>query len=378
MKRALAIGIALVVCLALAVPVMANGITTEVDITAGGDPPIVKCKWETPDDCDPCYPTYLDECGDPCNTPGTQVLATPGTLDTEGMPVIGVKPVQYWAVVTHELGMDYINKVYADVYHPDAMQLLNLSADPDPSGEWCGSFKYQQRLLEYEAANNSAAIAAFQNAWDTGLVTINEAWAATLPAGVTPYDDIIDELEEGLAEVFMGENTLDNHQPCGTYLVEVVANNINGLFCAPLANDMEFCCLDDFIVDFSVVDYGSVAINVEKPVGGDDLMVGPLNKPTVWNSGNSYLNITVAQDDMGMGESSDGWNVHWAARLGNEDQGTKMSYDPYDAPVTLPELLIMCHPTKMDFFILVEKATQPTYVGEMTLGCVRVPFVPCT
>lgn len=379
MKKVLAIVLALTLALVLAVPVVAGAVTTTVTMSAGGDPPLIKCKWETPDDCDMYYPNYED-CGVFACEPGTQVKPNPGYVDvSSGELVIGEKEVKFWAVVTHDLGMGYVNGVYADVYHPNVLKQLNLSGDSDPSGEWCGSFKFQVTMPVYKENNNDAAILAFQEAYDHGLVTFNTAWLSAM--GFTEAQavaDIIDELEQGLAEVFQGADVFHNHQPCGNYSVEIMADNTQGLFCDPLANVLEICCLDSFLFDLTNLDYGEVAINIEKPVGGDDIFGGPpANKPTVWNNGNTYIHMNVAQDDMGFGQSSGVWNVHYAARLGNESQGTKMTYDPDDSPSILPELLVMCTPTKMDFFILVDKATQPSYGGTLTLGCEHVDFIVC-
>lgn len=378
MKKVLAIALALALSLVLAVPVVAGAVTTTVTMSAGGDPPLVKCKWETPDDCDMYYPSYED-CGEFAYEPGTQVKPNPGTVETDGTLTIGEKEVKFWAVVTHELGMGHVNKVYADVYHPDVLKQLNLSGDPAPGDEWCGSFKFQVTMPVYKESNNPQAIAAFQDAYDHGLVTFNAAWMCAKDfTEAEAVADIIDELEEGMAEVFQGEDVFHNHQPCGNYTVEVTADNDQGTFCDPVVNVLEICCLDSFLFDLDTLDYGPVGINVEKTVGGDDIFGGPpAGKPTVWNNGNTYINMNVAQDDMGFGQSSGVWNVHYAARLGNESQGTKMTYDPDDPPTTLPELLVMCTPTKMDFFILVDKAEDPTYSGILTLGCEHVDFTVC-
>jgi hypothetical protein len=362
MKKILVIAITLIVTLGLTVPAFA--VTTQVDIVSDGVAPIVKCKWETPDDADALH-----------EIPGTQVLANAGEVINDGACElsIGTKQVQYWAVVTHPVAMGMVSGVYADIFHPEALQQVNLSGDPAGTGEWCGSFKYQVELTPYMTSDNLAQVAAFNQAMAEDLVTI-----------ASPYtpEDIIDELMQGEAELYMGIEDIHNHQPAGDYTVDVSA--ASGSSWSPIVtNTLVFAELNSFILDFESVNYGQVAVGFEKQVGGDSNMCTP-NKPTVWNNGNTYINLNVAQNDAGFGQRSVGgvsvWNVHWAARLGDEQDGTKVSYDPNQAAVTLPELLVMCTPTKLDFFILVDKAPtgDGTYGGTMTIGSDIVPFIPCT
>lgn len=368
MKKLLVIGLALVLCAAFAVPAFAATVDTDISVVSDGVAPIVKCKWETPDDADPGHACF-----------GTQTLANPGTV-IDGTPcelVIGEKQVCYWAVVTHTVSMELISGVYADVYHPLAAKQLNLSGEIDLTpgldgdSEWCGSHKYQVELLPYMVDNNPAAVVAFQSAVDQNLVTFNGYDAA----------EIIEELVEGNAELYMGCEIIHNHQPAGDYRVDVSAAS-GSAWSSIVTNDLTFAELNSFLLDFTGINYGQVAVGYEKQIDGDNIFCTEA-KPTVWNNGNTYIKLNVAQNDAGFGQRSVGgqlvWNVHWAARLGNEDQGTKMMYDPNQDPVELPELLIMCTPTKLDFFILVDKAPQGDglYEGTLTIGSTAQEWVFC-
>lgn len=372
MKQILAIGIAVIVMLGLTVPALA--VDTQVEIVTDGVPPIVKCKWETPDDGDMYYPSYIDEYNQPAWEEGTQVMPNPGEVSTNpGCElIIGCKEVQYWAVVTHPVAMGMVSGVYADVYHPNVQEQANLSGEIVPP-EWCGSHKYQVELLPYMASDNLAQVAAFEEANEDHLVTFN---------GYTA-EDVVEQLLQGEAELYMGVEYLCNHQPAGVYEV-VVSAAAGGSWSGPVSNPMTFVELNSFLLDFEAIDYGMVAVSYEKQVGGDEDMCTTPGKPTVWNNGNTYINLNVAQDDAGFGfRTVDGqqvWNVHWAARLGDEQEGTKVSYDPNQEPVTLPELLVMCTPTKLDFFIKVDKAPAGAgiYAGELTIGSTVVPFLPCS
>lgn len=376
MKKIIAIALALVLCAAFTVPAYAIDATptpvnvgTVITVDTTGIPPIVKCKWETPD-ADPVKPL-------------TQVMPVPGTVT--GCPTatlnIGKVQVCFYAVVTHPSGMGAVSGVYADVFHPLAKRMLNntpLPGTPDSTTEWCGSFKYQVQLDPYLVNENAAAVAEIQAAYDAGLITFNPDY---------DIDEVKYEIMQDEAELFKACEYLHNHQPAGCYTVEVSAVNTAGTWSPILINCMEWLPLNSFIADFSSVNYSPVSLNVHKWVGGDADMCTPL-KPTVWNNGNTYLDIQVAQDDAGFGMASGVWNVHWDARMGNSDVGAIINYDPFGykgaSPTnadfhSLQRVLVMCTPTKLDFSILVEKNPKGnSYSGTLWVRSVVVPFVSCT
>ncbi|MEM2866798.1 MAG: hypothetical protein QW098_06655 [Candidatus Hadarchaeales archaeon] len=299
-------------------------ITTSVTIPpGGGNPPIVKCKWEQD------LTTDLED-GDPSHlTPGGQFLP----------PCVyqGKKTIQYWAVVTDPEGTATVEGVYVDVYHPDR------------------SFKYEVILTK---VNKECGIAAFQAAYQAGLITFADGH---------DYEEVLDELQECLADVWMGVADLDYHQMAGDYRVEAYAFDHSNNLSVPLVNTFLYvpCACCEF--DFTSVDYGSVDVCTFKWIGGDNVF-GTYDKPTVRNIGNVPCQIVVEQDDMGMGQDYNGnWNVEFGARLGWN--GASVIYDPYDE-VVLPDVLPNCNTQKLDFGIHVKKVLPPeSYVGTMWLSC---------
>jgi hypothetical protein len=306
----------------MAIPVLAE--TTSVQITAGGGgPPIVKCKWETPDDGD--------------TGPLTQILPS-GLFET-------YKEIHFWAVVTDPEGVDTVASVYADVWHP--------TGPPED-----GSFKFQLGLLEVA---KQVGIDAFEAADAAQLVTY---------ATGHDYTSVGHQLEQGLAKVFEGTQVLSYHQPAGDYKVWIKAYDIPGNPSAPLENFFTYVATTAMEIDFTTVTYGSVQVSSNKWIGGD-LDFGTAALPTVRNVGNTNLSITVSQDDMGLGLTSGDWNVEFDARLGAD--GTHVTYDP-ETEVTLPDVLELCNTQKLDFSIHVKKGDPGTYTGTITLGSVFAPF----
>jgi hypothetical protein len=321
-KKLIAVILAVVLVVAIAVPAFAE--TTEVTVTAGGgSPPIVKCKWETPDDGD--------------TGPGTQVLPS-GTYQV-------YKEVHFWAVVTDPEGVETVSNVFVDVYHP---------AGPPENG----SFKYQLELLEVDQA---AGITAFENAWTGDLITFNTGH---------DYDSVLHQLQQGLARVYEGTQVLSYHQPAGDYQVKVKAYDLPGNPSVVLTNYFTYVAVTAMELDFTTVNYGTVQMSINKWIGGDQTF-GTANLPTVRNVGNTNLQITIVQDDMGLGDTSGEPNVIYDARLGAN--GVHAIYAP-EQEVTLEDVLPLCNTQKLDFSIHVKKADPAPYSGSITLGAVYAPF----
>ena len=402
MKQILTIGMAIVLVMAFAIPAFA--VETEVDIDPAGQAPEIKCAWVAEDTCDDCQTS----CGTDCKAFGSQIMPEAGTYSCNaatGEAEFNVEcvPVTFYAIVRDPQGIPDINDVYADVYHPNVAQRENLSGDLTPpyvyptdpgqvlQDQWCSSQKFQLYMPMFNCEESidtgwtlvdiQCAIALLEGADADCLVHYNMNGVSEEPDDYYDLNEIIEELIEERAVLYTGQSEICNHQPCGTYDIDIVANDNHGTWGMAFPLWLEMCCLDSFMVDFDTngVDYGTVNIDTEQQVGGDDDMCDP-DQPTVWNNGNTYINITVEQDDMGLGFTQGmGWNVHYAARLGNSLTGTKIAYDP-DQMVTLPELLVMCTPAKMDFWITVEKYPYDMgteFTGSMTLGSEHVNFTEC-
>lgn len=358
MKKILVVALALVLSLALAAPVMAD-VPAEGSITAGtGDPPIIKCKWETPDTGDPTHETL-----------GTQILPPLvwGTYTTVG----------YYAVVTDPQGWANIAAVYADVYHPLESPLN-------------GSFKYQVELTRI--TNETTGINKFNQAVDQGLITARSINPLT---GYEYLDEeIIHELEQGLAWVYRIEYSdgLWYEQPAGDYKVIIVAVNTYNQE-ATLQNYFEYVPVHGCEIDFTSFIYGPVSPYIHKQIGGDTDFADPKapaghgvpNGATIRNIGNTLCKVTVYQTDLSyetspgsgvwveLGKTGDAWNVEYDARLGVDGQW--VYYDPEEEDVVLPDILDLSEVEKLDFSILIKKyGITGAFQSAITIGCMYEPF----
>lgn len=346
MKIRVPLGIITAVMMVLAVMVLpVSAATTPQNVetsatiaTGGGSIPIVLCKWEadTTDSWEDGDPTHL--------IPGSQFLP-PAIYEAQ-------KPIQYFAVVWDDEDNGNVNVVAWDVFHPNDTWI------PE---EIRGTFKYQ--VMGTKITDKAQAVALFQRATNAGLLTIEDGFDANTI--LTEY------LEKGTAALWVGTADLDYQQPAGNYRVEANAIDFNNNWAVPLVNTFLYVPVAAFELDFNAVNYGSVNVNTHKWVAGNTIFIQDDNRPTIRNIGNTHLQVTVAQDDMGLGESLSGWNVQWDARLGNDDAYTKV-YKPFEA-VTLENPLELCDTDELDFSIQVFKGTTGEKTGTMTLGAIVYP-----
>jgi hypothetical protein len=127
------------------------------------------------------------------------------------------------------------------------------------------------------------------------------------------------------------------------------------------------------------------------------------NIATVRNIGNTWVQVTVAQDDMGFGKAGtqvatayqgtvppvfsstpsgnqSNWNVYFDAILGTN---TEMYFDPTakGSPmtnvVTLPGILDLSTMNELDFSIFVNDGGL-THSGSLTVSAISAPFVAGT
>jgi hypothetical protein len=358
----------MVLAVALAVPAMAQTVTTGVNVLGGvTTPPIIKAKWERD-------LTSSREDGDPSHlVPGSQFLPS-GQFEVD-------KIVEYWVIVTDPDGVNTIDQVTVDVYHP---------AGPPENGSW----KYQLILSLVDKVN--VGIPAYVDAVLKGLVTYQVDYNNA---------EILDELDKSTAQVYMATADLDYHQPAGNYTVVADAYD-GGKWGADgdtdLSNTFLYKPVGGMEVDFNGLDYGDVVVSNEKWIAGDVVWNTPIgaapipNRATVRNIGNTDIKITVRQTDMGFGYSGTGvptaysgstaptninttpssfqssWNVVFDARMGSL-AANAMYYDP-NVTVTLPNELPLCNTDELDFSIHIYKSQTTPHAGTMTLGFVVSPF----
>jgi hypothetical protein len=345
MKKVLPIVIAVVLTLILALPALAD-IPTDVNVTTGqGEPPIIKCKWETPDDGDAEH-----------TAAGTQILP-PCIWET-------YKTVGYYAVVTDPMGLANVAAVYADVWHPNT--------EPE-----CHSFKYQIRLNKVE--DIPTGLQMFNDAYAIGIVTMDSY----------SVEDIIHELEQGSAAVYYLEYQygLWYEQPAGIYDVQIKAVNLQNLE-SIFSNTFEYVAVPMIEADFGSFTYGPVIPGVHKQVNGDITfdeakpMAGhnQANGATVRNIGNTLANVTIYQEDLinqgtglPLGKTGDDWNVEFDARVAVD--GTWSYFSPEEEGVVLSRTLDLSEVNKLDLSITIFKyGVTGTWTGDITLGQEAVAF----
>ena len=351
----------------------ASKITTEATVVGCGGPcypgggetgggsnfddgaPIIKCKWEydlqvkvpEPDPCDPCEvcpELRHDAC--PC-IPGLQVKPRLGKTVKIG----------YFAIVTDPNGKKHVDRVFADIWHPDK------------------SFKYQIELfplgVEGDNYNKQLAIDAWNHVktYHSSLIYYNEPWAMSLePPFDTPESDIDNELKEELAYVYYGERKIDYCQPAGYYYVGVIAHDKLQMWSPYLYNHFWYIPTAAVELDFTEVDYGNVVMSTPNECDGDDDMETEW-MPTVKNVGNVPVFLEIWQDAMGFGKTDNKWNVEFQARM-NEDGKYTPWYKP-EQTVRIPGYLKMCTEDKLDFLIHVLKG-YPLPCEEPNTGIMKL------
>jgi hypothetical protein len=326
--------------------------------------PHIKCKWEYDQevivdiaDCEDC--TYYTE---GCYSPNTwEKDACPCLEGLQVKPDLGQEVmVGYYAVVSDDNGIDDIKFVYADVWHPD------------------GEFKYQV-VMEPVGFNELGEYSDVEalSLWDKvlacheDLITINDAWATTLPSTTNATTDIREELDQEEAYLYYGESPISYCQPGGWYSVGVTAFDTANHQSSYLYNRFWYIPVAAVDIDFNNVNYGSIEVGVRKQAGGD-LDLTTTDHPTVRNIGNTRVELFVEQDDMDFGTDTDGIpNVHYEARMGGD--GTYVTYDP-EIEVKIPGILDLCTLDKLDFRITTDKGTNGVeYTGTMLLkACIHM------
>jgi len=369
-KAFVAMLLAVLLAVSFAIPVFAATASTGVQVNSGSStPPLVKCMWESTDSAPDA------ESGDPSHTSFVDPLLTQ-VAPNQGFQA--TTTVNFWAVVTDAAGIGNLANIYADVFYP-------ASGITDPGAN--GSLKFEVQLTQVIANGpSSTALADFMAANAAHMVEINAAtptFAYPIGSSASQVGDIEEELIQGTANLYMGTYTFDNCELAGNYPVVVNAVNQQNVH-GTLGDTLQWLPLTAAAFDFNAVNYGSVAIGVDKQINGDYTWQTPIgaNPATIENTGNTYLQMTVKQDDMGLGSTQVNgvttWNVYYDARMGDGSLGGFpnsgiVTYQP-NVTTTLPQILKLCSLDKIDFSITVVKdpstGTNHSYSGTMTLGAV--------
>ncbi len=369
MKKLMSVSTTLALVAMVFSPMMAiagtNSISTGLtQVRAGGDPPIVKAKWEMNSGKD-ANGKYLE--GDDSTAAGAQF--NPPEVYNQN------RTITMCAIVTDTDGIGDIAGVYADVYYPENIELgPSHVALPNQSGDGCGLFMQEDALNPLSKEDGIELFCNKVRNDNNNLPTFNENVANW------GYDEICatdGELMKETAKVYCGDKDLSYEDPSGDYKVIAVAQDTNSLN-GTLENYFTYLPLTAFETDFTSVIYGNVKLNIEKIVNGD-LTWAPSNStmPTVRNIGNTRMNLTVWQDDMGLGKTGGNWNVSYDARVGS----TVAHQDYYpEVTTTLQDTLDLSELDEVDFSILVNKfptGGSTSWTGNMTLGAVEADHLFC-
>jgi hypothetical protein len=393
----LGIAIAIIAILAMTVPAMAETVGTSVNIQQGtGNPPVVVCKWEGPDDGDIYYPNYTDPLGPPGN-----VAYQIGTQIKPPLQWGATKDVYYFAICDDPQGDTTIDKVYVDVYHPDC------SPPPYNANDY---FKYQLELCRIPWADDingyfpgleeMTARAFFCYAWDHYLIgpdCLGINLHGPGEADDAPYTkaEILELIDQQSIGFYAACGIIDYEQPAGNYTVTIKAvdkTNNQG----ELTNTFYYVPVSMVEFDFNSFSFGQVFPGSRQDVDGNRTFVCPdqpagrdangyeLNGATVRNIGNVWSKITVCESDLyqsglPLGKTSGVWNTEYWARMGDPDPGGTnwTHFYPGDC-VTLCDVLKLSTVDKLDFSILINKmGITGTWTGTMTLGSVPFGFPWC-
>lgn len=301
---------------------------------------------------------------------GAQFLA-PGQKDVN-------RTIAICAIVTDPDSINDIAGVYADVYYPENIALGSSHVKlTNQSGAGCGQFMQQDKLTELSKTDGIELFCNKIRNSNNNLPTFDASQTADYW-----YNDICKadgELLKLTAKVYCAEKDLSYEDPSGHYKVVAQAQDTNSLN-DTLENSFEYLPLTAFQADFASVNYGNVKLNIEKIINGDLVFDEAMNStmPTVRNVGNTRMNLTVWQNDMGLGKSSGVWNVKYDARVGSYVE--HQDYEP-EQTKTLDDALDLSEKDEVDFSILVTKfPTSPStsWKGTMTLGAVPASHLICT
>ncbi|OIO46232.1 MAG: hypothetical protein AUJ25_00455 [Parcubacteria group bacterium CG1_02_37_13] len=356
MKKLIASLMAIAVLVWVAGPLMvvANQTvdTSLVKSSVGGAAPIVKVKWEM----DGGYASLL----------GTDAQTTAGAQFMPSGKYKVNKTIGICAVATDPDGVADIDSVYGDVFYPTNVY---LGPDHEADRQGCGQMVGTEcRMTKLDKSVGIDLICDKIRSKNSNLPTWYDGYN---------YDEICKadgELMKETAYVYCCDKVLSYEDPSGDYKVLVFAQDKNGADSNYLENQMRYLPLTAFETDFNQVVYGDVKLNTHKIINGNLAFAPTVNgdtMATVRNVGNTRLQMSVSQDDMGLGQTGTTWNVKYDGRVGSD---AAWSYYWPNATKYLNDPLNLSETNEMDFSVDISKfpPTGTSFIGKMTLGAISV------
>ncbi len=328
---------------------------------AGGAAPIVKAKWE-----------MWDAGKDDCDSAGAQFKPKGVYQENKKITICGI--------VTDPDGLADITDggaVYGDIYYPEGIKTgpshpTSLEGTPAGCGKLLGT---ECRMNKLTKADGISLFCNKIRNYNNNLPTFYSTYG---------YDEICKddgELMKETAAVFCCDKTLSYEDPSGDYRTLVFGQDKAGKDSNYLENTFKYMPVAAFEVDFKAVNYGNVKLNTHKIINGDlnwDGLNNDAKPATVRNVGNTRIEVSVKQDDMGLGMTGTSWNVRYDGRIGSD--ASFRSYDP-EVWQALDKWLNLSAMDEMDFSIDIFKfppAHPDSYTGHMSLKAHNVAHLTCT
>ena len=279
------------------------------------------------------------------------------------------KTIEVCAVASDPDGLADLTGVNGQIYYP---QNIYLGPNRSSSQPGCGQPKEEQFIMS--AFEPSQGLDLFcqqiknKNANLPSFKTGNDFDTLCGPSG-----DLIKET----SKVFCGQASLSYQDPAGEYRVKITAldqKQAAGL----LENSFKYLELIAFEIDFDNIEYGSMRLNIPKVLAGNETFSANDGRPTLRNIGNTRLEISVKQNDMGLGQSETGWNLTYQARVGQDAGFT--NYWP-EAWTTLANIVNLGQTSQLDLAVEVlkfpEAAAGGHYAGKLSLNATAAPQLLC-
>ena len=344
---------------------------------------------------------------------GDPIHVTPGTQINPPMIFDSSKTIDFYTVVGDPDGIGSLSDVYGYVYSPSNSP-APYNTPTDPNGN--PFFKY--KVTYTNLGNGPAAQALVTAAYNAGLIAFgtvpttgndqyatSETWTGSYTLSNLVNSSGTGELQKNVADLYMGQGVLTYEQPAGQYNVDVYAEDTLDYVSPALMNPFTYVALTGVETDFTSINYGAVALKIDKTIAGDVTWNSPagVNNATVRNIGNTWTQVTVAQDDEGFGVDgteapmayvdttpptfsstptsgvSTNWNVYFDACMGSNGANAEMYYtptakgSPMTNVVTLPGVLGLSTMNELDFSIYINDGNG-SHSGSMTISSVYVPF----
>jgi len=194
------------------------------------------------------------------------------------------------------------------------------------------------------------------------------------------FDAICADLEKQTAFVYCCDQSLAYDDLSGVYQAAVITQNGKGNFSNLLVSNVDYLPVTAVDVDFSSINYGSVAANVLQEASyyaNDDMQ--NLGAAYVRNVGNTRLKVSIEQNDMGLGKTDGRYNIWYYARYATINNEWT-SYPPND-PAILPGVVDLSANQPIEFAVTVTRypdTLKKDYSGSLTVTATATEHYECS